>query len=98
MAVWSRSRVYHSMFVPAWSNQELERSTPQGDRQITSQGLILLSASRDLAGAKKVAEAAAGVPLKWEECRALRAFSNALVRARGLRDGKDGWYLISRSR
>jgi hypothetical protein len=68
---------------------------PQGDQQIVP---ILLSASRDLASAKRVAEAAAGMPLKWEACRALRSVSNALVRARDPRAGEGGWYLITRSR
>jgi len=89
-------RTRRSMFVPAWFSNESTRSTPQNDRQIAP---TLLFRSRDLAGAKRIAEAAAGMPLKWEPCRALRAFSsNALVRARGPRNGKDGWYLISRSR
>jgi len=89
-------RTHRSMFVPAWFSNESTRSTPQNDRQIAP---TLLFRSRDLAGAKRIAEAAAGMPLKWEPCRALRAFSsNALVRARGPRNGKNGWYLISRSR
>jgi hypothetical protein len=89
-------RTHRSMFVPAWFSNESTRSTPQNDRQIAP---TLLFRSRDLAGAKRIAEAAAGMPLKWEPCRALRAFSsNALVRARGPRNGKDGWYLISRAR
>jgi hypothetical protein len=95
MAFWLRPSVYRSMFFAAWPSQELKTATPQGDRQIVP---ILLSASRDLAGAKRVAEAAAGMPLKWETCGALRSMSNALLRARGPRGGKDGWYLITRSR
>jgi hypothetical protein len=70
-------RTDRSMFVPAWFSNEPTRSMPQDDRQIAP---TLLSRSRDLAGAKRIAEAAAGRPLKWEAYRALRAFSsNALV-------------------
>jgi hypothetical protein len=82
-------RTRRSMFVPAWFSNEPARSTPHDDRQIAP---TLLSPSRDLAGAKRIAEAAASMPLKWEACRALRAFSSTLVRARGSRNGKDGWY------
>ncbi len=95
MAFWLRASVYRSIFLAAWPSQEPETATPQGNRRIVP---ILLSASRDLVGAKRVAEAAAGMPLKWETCGALRSLSNALIRARGPRGGKDGWYLITRSR
>src|SRR5262245_13618325 len=93
MAFWSRRGGYRTMFLAASSTGDPKRSTPQGDRHIVS---VLLSASRDLTGAKRVAETAAGRPLKWEAGGALR-LANAVVRARGLRDGKDGWYLIIRS-
>src|SRR5215471_15230026 len=92
MAFWSRRGVYRTMFLAAPSTGD-PKTTPQGDRHIVS---VLLSASRDLTGAKRVAETAAGAPLKWEAGGALR-LANAVVRARGLRDGKDGWYLIIRS-
>jgi hypothetical protein len=83
------------MFFATSPSQEAKMATPQGDRPIVP---ILLAASRDLASAKRVAEAAAGMPLKWEACGALRSVSNALLRARGPGGGKDGWYLITRSR
>jgi hypothetical protein len=76
------------MFLSAWSSGERKR-----DRQIVP---VLLSASRDLAGAKRVAETAAGIPLKWEAGGALRSVS-AVVRAQGPRNGQNGWYLIIRS-
>jgi hypothetical protein len=89
----TRRAANYRTFVPAWFSNEPTRSTPQDDRQIAP------TPSPDLAGAKRIAEAAAGMALKWEACRALRAFSsNALVRAQGPRNGKEGWYLISRSR
>jgi hypothetical protein len=95
MAFWLRPAVYRSMFLDVYPSQEPKTATARGDRPIVP---IVLSTSRDLAGAKKVAEAAAGMPLKWEGCGALRSVSNALLRARGPRGGKDGWYLITRSR
>jgi hypothetical protein len=94
MAFWLRRAVYRTMFFVAWPSQEPKTATLQGSRQIVP---ILLSRCRDLDGAKKVAEAAAGMPLKWEACGALRSVSDALVRARGPRGGKNGWYLITRS-
>jgi len=63
MAFWSRRGVYRTIFLAAWSSGERKRSMPLDDRQITP---VLLSASRDLAGAKRAAETAAGIPLKWE--------------------------------
>ena len=49
-------RTRRSMFVPAWFSNEPTRSTPLDDRQIAP---TLLSPSRDLAGAKRIAQAAA---------------------------------------
>jgi hypothetical protein len=93
MAFWSRRGVYRTMFLAALSSGERKRSMPLDDRQIVP---VLLSASRDLAGAKTAAETAAGMPLKWEAGGALRSM-NAVVRAQGPRDGQYGWYLIIRS-
>jgi hypothetical protein len=94
MAFWSRRGVYRTMFLSAWSSGERKRSMPLDDRQITR---VLLSASRDLAGAKRVAETAAGIPLKWEAGGAFRSV-NAVGRAQVSRDGQYGWYLIIRSK
>jgi hypothetical protein len=93
MAFWSRRGVYRTMFLAAWSSGERKRSMPLDDRQIVP---VLLSASRDLAAAKTVAETVAGMPLKWEAGGALRSM-NAVVRAQGPCDGQYGWYLIIRS-
>jgi hypothetical protein len=97
MPIWffgPRRGVYRTMFLAAWSSGGRKRSTPLDDRQIVP--MILLSASRDLAGAKRVAENAAARPLKWEAGGALRSV-NAVVRAQGPHDGQYGWYLITRS-
>jgi hypothetical protein len=79
------------MFLPAWCRYE-----PTGD-PIAVQGAVMLNPCGDLRTAKRVAEAAAGMPLRWEACRALRALNSNVIRARGPCDGEDGWYIISRS-
>jgi hypothetical protein len=94
MAFWSRRGVYRTMFLRAWSSGERKRSMSLlDDRQIVP---LLLSSSSDVAGAKRVAETAAGMPLKWEAGGALKSV-NAVVRAQGPHGSQYGWYLIIRS-
>ena len=92
MAFWSRRGVYRTIFLAAWASGGRKRSTPLDDRQIVP----LQPASHDLVGAKRVAENAAGRPLKWEAGGALRPV-NAVFRAQGPHEGRYGWYLIVRS-